>query len=104
MDGLQAGIYRLYDETDGASFLGFSHNIRGSLKRLRFELTLNACPCRPLQEAWNLRGGLRSEVLEEFRPEGMSPEEAEAHLTARLLAWKRKLGPAARLLQTPAGV
>ena len=73
---LIAGIYRVFAPETGESFLGFTYNFEGTRKRLRFELTLNACPYKPLQLFWNERGGLEFELLEE------------------------RLGTGARLLQT----
>ena len=46
---LISGIYRLYD-AHGDSFVGFSRNVDGTRKRLMFELKLNACSYKPLQE------------------------------------------------------
>ena len=79
------GVYRLYDRTTGESYVGFSRNIESTLKRLRFELTLNACPYTPLQEFWNQRGELVTEILEPYYPKtGLSDEELDGYLRARM--------------------
>lgn len=103
------GIYRLYYE-NADSYIGFSHNIEGTLKRLKFELKLNACSYKPLQSFYNEHGDeLRFEVLEEFSPqEGIAPlsamtddAEYDAHIRARLFKWKARLGGNVGLIQTP---
>lgn len=99
MAALITGIYRLYDPATGDSFLGFSHNVAGTVKRLRFELALNACSYRPLQEFYNERGELEYEVMEEYDRNGLTPEELEAHLIAKLMGWREKLGLDTRLIQ-----
>lgn len=98
---LIAGIYRVFAPETGESFLGFTYNFEGTRKRLRFELTLNACPYKPLQLFWNERGGLEFELLEAFAPEpALSELETEAHLRAKLFLWQERLGTGAWLLQT----
>ena len=83
MRELQAGVYRLYDEKSGQSFVGYSRNLEGIKKRLMFECKLNACPYTALQRAYTECGGLTFEVLETFAPdEGMTDEELDAHLLA----------------------
>ena len=100
MSKLIAGIYRLYSD-DGRSYVGFSHNLEGTRKRLECELKLNACSYRPLQEFYNdKKGRLEFEILETYSPnDDMSDEEIEAHLMAKLILWRQKLGNV-RLIQT----
>lgn len=94
------GIYRLYDESTGESYVGFSCNIESTLKRLRFELTLNACSYKGLQSFWNERGGLKTEILERCAlTPGMSDEEREGYLKARMFFHIGRLG--AKAVQTP---
>lgn len=98
---LTAGIYRAFDPETGQSFVGFTYNYEGTHKRLRFELTLNACSYKPLQAFWNERGGLMIELLEAYVPDpAMSELEADAHLRAKLFSWQERLGAGAQLLQT----
>lgn len=98
---LVQGIYRVYDPKDGASYIGFSYNVAGTLKRLRFELTLNACSYKALQDFWNQRGELAFEELEAYMPEeGMDALEADAHLRAKLYVWKKRLGENTRVIQS----
>ncbi|HWS30387.1 MAG TPA: hypothetical protein VN512_09795 [Clostridia bacterium] len=94
-----AGIYRIYAMC-GASFVGFSRNVNGTLKRLKFELTLNACSFKPLQRFWNESGPLEMEVLEEMSLEGMDDIVLDAHLRACMLKWQKALGENTRLVQT----
>lgn len=97
------GIYRVYSDT--VSYIGFSHNVRGTLKRLRFELAMNACSYRPLQRLWNQNDGLEMELLEQYEPDAeMADEELEAHLTAKLFVWKGKLEGEVYFLQTAVAV
>ena len=93
------GVYRLYDPVSGVSYLGFSRNIESTRKRLRFELKLNACSYKPLQEFYNSCGGeLCFEILETYEPYSNSAEEEiDAHLTAMLLRLKTSLN--ANLIQ-----
>ncbi len=100
MKRLITGIYRLYSD-DGWSYVGFSHNLEGTRKRLEFELKLNACSYKPLQESYNKNEGhLEFEILETYLPnDDMSDEEIDAHLRAKLIIWRQKLGNA-RLIQT----
>lgn len=99
MAELIAGVYRLFVQ-GGTSYVGFSRNVNGTLKRLKFELTLNACSHKPLQKLWNEQGPLESEILEEFDPSGMDDIVLDAHLRARVIAWQRALGENARLVQS----
>jgi len=94
-----AGVYRVY-AADGASFVGFSRNVNGTLKRLKFELTLNACSFKPLQQFWNEFGPLQTEVLEEMSHVGMDDIELDAHLRACVLKWQKSFGENTRLVQT----
>jgi len=94
----EMGVYRLYDEKTGGSFVGFSRYLSGTRKRLRFELRLNACPYKPLQAFYNACGGLSFEVLEAYCPgPALSDEEIDAHLAAAVLKYKGKLN--AQLIQ-----
>lgn len=99
MDRLVVGVYRLYGG-DGASFVGFSRNVNGTLKRLKFELALNACSYKALQRFWNEYGPLEMELLEEIDPGDMGDLELDAHLKARLMLWRKRLGESARLVQS----
>ncbi|HMM32334.1 MAG TPA: hypothetical protein PKB13_11235 [Clostridia bacterium] len=94
-----AGVYRLCAKS-GTSFVGFSRNVNGTLKRLKFELALNACSYKPLQKLWNEQGPLEAELLEELDPEGMDDIVLDAHLRARVMAWQKDLGENARLVQS----
>ncbi|MEG1810392.1 MAG: hypothetical protein RR232_02680 [Clostridia bacterium] len=97
---LTKGVYRVYDALSGVSFVGFSHNVDGTLKRLRFELTLNACSYRPLQQFCNSHKDFELEALEVYEPpEDMTSEEVDAHLKAMMFAWKTKLGETTQLIQ-----
>lgn len=80
------GVYRLYDERSGQSFVGWSRNLAGAKKRLLFECKLNACPYVALQQAYTQCGGLSFEVLETYKPNlGATDEELDAHLAALLV-------------------
>ena len=88
----EMGVYRLYDEHTGRSFVGFSRYLTGTRKRLKFELKLNACSYKPLQAFYNACGELRFEVLEAYCPTaGLSEEEIDAHLTALALKYRERL-------------
>lgn len=91
--GTMMGVYRLYDPKGDISFVGFSRNLEGTRKRLRFELKLNACSYKPLQEFSNAcNAELCFEILETYCPaSGLTEEEVEAHLSAMLLRYKSKL-------------
>ena len=92
------GVYRVFDPDGGESYVGYSHNVDGTLKRLRFELALNACSYRPLQEFCNKHPGYAMELMEEYSaPSGMTDEEADAHLMARCLVLTEQQG--GKLLQ-----
>ncbi|MDL2257618.1 GIY-YIG nuclease family protein [Eubacteriales bacterium OttesenSCG-928-K08] len=87
------GVYRVYCKQSGQSFVGFSRNIEGTRKRLRFELKLNACSYRPLQAFYNeCKGDVEFEALEEYAPAPeLLEEEVDAHLMAMLLRHKAAL-------------
>lgn len=88
----EMGVYRLYDERTGRSFVGFSRYLTGTRKRLKFELKLNACSYKPLQQFYNACGGLCFEVLEPYCPApGLSDEEIDAHLAALALKYREQL-------------
>lgn len=83
------GVYRFFDADEDISFVGYSFNLNGARKRLKYELTLNACFNKQLQELYNKHNGLECEVLEEYIPaENESNIEIDAHLQA--LAFKYK--------------
>ena len=89
--GTQMGVYRLYDLKAQQSFIGFSRNLAGIKKRMRFELTLNASPYAALQKAHLACGGLTFEVLETYAPEQpLSDEELDAHLLAMALRQRER--------------
>lgn len=94
------GIYRIYAEKTGESYVGFSRHIEGTFKRLRFELTLNACSYKPLQAFWNEHGELKMEILEECHlVPTQSDEEHEGYLKARMFYHIGRLG--AKAVQVP---
>lgn len=102
MDGLTPGIYRVFKEGEATNFIGSSYNTMGTMKRLRFELTLNACSYKALQEYWNTHGEMHFELYEAVeRPQGMTDIEFEGLLYARLLNSKHILGEGTRLIQQP---
>lgn len=89
---LIAGIYRIYDPEHGVSFIGYSFNVNGILKRFRFELGLNSCTHKPLQAMYNAAGGrVREDVLEEMSDCDANDSGAEARLTAAMQKWQNKL-------------
>lgn len=86
MQQLQMGVYRLYDEASGKSFVGCSRNLLGIKKRLLFECKLNACPYKELQRAYTECGGLTFEILETYTPDAnATDEEIDAHLNALMI-------------------
>ncbi len=99
MQQVQMGVYRLYNGKDSLSYIGFSHNIESTRKRLRFELKLNSCFNKELQKYYNDNNGeLIFEVIETYTPNPcMSEEELDAHLLALLFRCKSKLN--ARFVQ-----
>ncbi len=107
MNGIQwpegMGVYRVYDPKSNEAYVGYSRNLRGTYKRLRFELKLNACSYKQLQAFYNERAGeVAFEPLELFTPpEGISEEETDARLFAMLYRHKANLH--AKIIQTTAG-
>lgn len=95
------GVYRVFAPATGESFVGFSRNLRSTKKRLRFELTLNACSYKALQAFYNENGGaVEFEVLELFDPSPMrSEEELDAHMHAML--YRHKVPLKAKIIQQP---
>lgn len=93
------GVYRLYHAPTDTSFIGFTHYMEGTRKRLKFELALNACSYKHLQAFYDEHGGdVQFEVLEEYEADfALSDEEIDAHLMAILLRYKEKLH--AKLIQ-----
>lgn len=83
------GVYRFFHTGEDISFIGYSFNLNGTRKRFNYELTLNACFNKALQEFYNKLNGLKFEVLEEYIPaKNESNMEIDAHLQA--LAFKYK--------------
>lgn len=101
------GVYRVFDaeNPDGESFMGFSRNVEGTIKRLRFELTLNACSYKPLQQYFASCRDPKIELHEVYSPDGgtdnMDDTEIDAHLYALMLSSKTKLSGTVRFIQTP---
>lgn len=93
MQELKAGIYRVHDVKNKISFIGYSHNLRGILKRFRFELNMNMCIFKPLQIMFNeANKQVDYDVLEEIDISGFSNEaETDAHLRAGMYKWQKKL-------------
>lgn len=88
---LKAGIYRIYDEKNKRSFLGYTYNLKGILKRFRFELNLNMCTHKPLQAMYNESGkNAQAEVLEEIAIDPNEPR-AEEMMNEAMLKWQQKL-------------
>ena len=89
---LSAGIYRVCDAAAHTSFIGYTYNLRGILKRFRFELGLNVCTFKPLQLMYNAAGGRVSmEILEEISGADANDEKSEELLKAALHKWKKSL-------------
>ncbi|MDD3920028.1 MAG: hypothetical protein PHO41_02470 [Eubacteriales bacterium] len=95
------GVYRVYSPVNGDSFVGFTRNLNGTYKRLRFELKLNACSYKALQAFWNACcGTVEFEVLEQYEPvPGYSDEELDAHLQALMLKHQSQLSAKAIQVQ-----
>ena len=93
------GVYRVYSLTSPECFVGFSRNLRGTYKRLRFELKLNACSYQALQQFYNVNNGnVDYEILEIYTPAAaLSEEEVDAHLQA--LVYKYKAALQGKLIQ-----
>ncbi|MEG1559842.1 MAG: hypothetical protein RRY79_01810 [Clostridia bacterium] len=98
---LITGIYRVFDEDTGETFLGFSQNVVGTLKRLRFELMLNACPNKQLQKFYTSAKSPKMELIEDVHilPE-MNEYEIDALLRARLYYNRELQGENTKLIQT----
>jgi len=95
---IKAGVYRIYAEQTGESYVGFTRNLNGTYKRLRFELKLNACSYKALQQFYNVHEDMAFELLEVYdAPLSMSDEEVDAHLQA--LVFKHKAALNAQMIQ-----
>ncbi|MBQ9949535.1 MAG: hypothetical protein IJO93_02310 [Clostridia bacterium] len=88
---LIAGIYRIHDEERKISFIGYTYNVKGILKRYRFELGLNMCTHKPLQIMYN-ESGKRAvmEILERLDVSA-NDDGAEVLMQNALDAWQEKL-------------
>lgn len=95
------GVYG-YFAPDGRARIGFSRHVYATKKRLDFELKLNACSYKTLQQLYNECGALEFKLLDTYKP---SADEADividAHLKALLLKWEKQLGTCAQILQMP---
>lgn len=104
---LTMGVYRVFDSADpeGPCYMGFSRNVEGTIKRLRFELTLNACSYKPLQLFYLKCTSPEIALHAVYTPDGdlddMSDVEIDAHLYAMLLSAKTKLPGEVHFIQTP---
>ena len=96
------GVYRAYDASGkhDTCFVGFSFNIASSVKRLRFELALNACSYTPLQAFWNQCGELTFETLQSFEAEDVVTLERQYELEALARSWCMRLGSTAQSIQS----
>ena len=89
---MTAGIYRLQDEANHISFIGYSFNIEGLFKRYRFELGLNACSVKPLQAMYNsAHGNVHMEILEQTQVSDISSPDTEESMKKALEIWRRSL-------------
>ena len=65
----EMGIFRIRSRTDNKCLLETSHNLKGMMNRVRFQLEMGSHPNRELQQAWRSRGpdGFEFEVLETLK-------------------------------------
>ncbi|MBQ3552740.1 MAG: hypothetical protein IJA35_06315 [Clostridia bacterium] len=95
------GVYG-YFAPDARVAIGFSRHVYATKKRLDFELKLNACSYKMLQQLYNECGTLEFKLLETYKP---SADESDividAHLKALLLKWEKQFGVDAQILQMP---
>lgn len=82
------GVY-LLRAPSGECYVGMSYNVAGTIKRLRFELSLNASPYTAVQRLWNRFGSLEMEVLEEWEEEANASAEQGNRLKERLAYWQQ---------------
>lgn len=89
---LKAGVYRICDEKNKSSFIGYTYNLDGILKRFRFELNMNMCTLKPLQAMFNAaRKQVSYDILEEVEVSAAGDVESDAHLKACMYKWQKKL-------------
>lgn len=79
----------------GQNYVGWTHDLKGTLNSLRFQLELGSCREKALQEAWRVHGGAAfcADVLEKLPydkdDETKTDYSEELALLCRL--WQEKL-------------
>lgn len=101
------GVYRIYDaqSPERGSFIGFSRNVNGVIKRLRFELEMNICSNRELTAFYRDCLSPTLALYREYTPGDYEIQsdydlDTDAHLAALALSVKNELGENTRLIQS----
>ena len=53
----EMGVFVFRCVPTGKNYVGWTHDLKGTLNSLRFQLELGSCREKALQEAWRVHGG-----------------------------------------------
>ena len=91
----EMGVFAFRCVPTGKSYLGWTHDLKGTLNSLRFQLELGSCREKALQEAWRAHGGaaFRVEVLETlpYEKENETKTDYSEELALLCGLWQEKL-------------
>ncbi len=89
---VSAGVYAVRCEPTGELWVGAAPDLSTIRNRLWFQLTMNACPYRSLQAAWNAHGAdsFALEVVERLDDE-TTTQLRNAELRNRARHWSETL-------------
>ena len=91
----EMGVFVFRCVPTGKNYVGWTHDLKGTLNSLRFQLELGSCREKVLQEAWRVHGGAAFcvDVLEKlpYDKDDETKTDYSEELTLLCRLWQEKL-------------
>lgn len=91
----EMGVFVFRCVPTGKNYVGWTHDLKGTLNSLRFQLELGSCREKALQEAWRVYGGAAFcvDVLEKlpYDKDDETKTDYSEELTLLCRLWQEKL-------------
>ena len=91
----EMGVFVFRCVPTGKNYVGWTHDLKGTLNSLRFQLELGSCREKALQEAWRVHGGAAFcvDVLEKlpYDKDDETKTDYSEELTLLCRLWQEKL-------------
>ena len=91
----EMGVFVFRCVPTGKNYVGWTHDLKGTLNSLRFQLELGSCREKALQEAWRVHGGAAFcvDVLEKlpYDKDDETKTDYAEELTLLCRLWQEKL-------------